>query len=410
MIDYPNKLNPLFNKLYKYNAEPIIVGGYVRDYLLNIESKDIDIEVYNISSFNQLEDILGEFGVINSVGKSFGVCKLLFEGLDLDFSLPRTDSKTGVGHSGFEININPNLDFKTAASRRDFTINSIGFDIKQRKIIDPFNGRSDLKNRLLKVVDKDKFAEDPLRVLRAARFSARYDLSIDKELFGICKNMVNSKLLVELPRERIFEEIKKLLLKSKKPSIGFNLLKEFGYDIYSKNIHVLDKMSELLTSNEQTNTVLMLAAMYHDCTPINALKLIQKLTSEKEISNRVIPLVINSSEIDKIVSSGMNNYALYKLATKVKISELLILTRAIHASKDDVQSYEAFDMIEKKAKELHVLDEKLPEYLKGGDILNYGLKPSPKFSEILHVAYEAQMKGEFNNREMALKWLRSYLT
>lgn len=410
MIDYPKKLDLLFNKFYKHNAKPIIVGGYVRDSLLNIESKDIDIEIYNISSFNHLEELLEEFGSVNSVGKSFGVCKLLLDDLDLDFTLPRSDCKTGAGHSGFKISIDPNLDFKTATSRRDFTINSIGFDIQQRKLIDPFNGIVDLKNRLLKVVDKYKFADDPLRVLRAAQFTSRFELNVDKELFDICKNMVNSKLLDELPKERIFEEIKKLLLKSKKPSIGLKLLKEFGYDIYSKNIHVLDKMSELLTPNEQTNIVLMLAAMYYDRSVSDISQLIQQFTNEKEILSRVLPLVINSSEIKKITSDDVNNYDIYKLATKVKISELLILTRAIHASNGDKQSYKALDVIEKKAKELHVLNEKLSAYLKGEDVLNCGLNPSPRFSEILHVAYEAQMKGEFNNRKMALKWLNNYLT
>jgi len=105
MIDYPNKLNNLFDKLLNLNINPIIIGGYVRDFLLKIKSKDIDIELYGISSFSKLEEILNEFGDVNSVGKSFGVCKLRVDDLDLDFSFPRIDSKIDKGHKGFEIKI-----------------------------------------------------------------------------------------------------------------------------------------------------------------------------------------------------------------------------------------------------------------------------------------------------------------
>jgi len=92
MIDYPNKLNIIFDKLLNNSIKPIIIGGYIRDSLLKKESKDIDIELYGINSFSKLEDILKEFGDVNSVGKSFGVCKLKVDDLDLDFSFPRIDS------------------------------------------------------------------------------------------------------------------------------------------------------------------------------------------------------------------------------------------------------------------------------------------------------------------------------
>ncbi len=98
IINYPSKLNIIFDKLKNYGIKPVIVGGFVRDSLLKIESKDIDIEVYKVSSFAQLEDILKEFGNVNVVGKSFGVCKLKFEDYDLDFSFPRIDNKVKSGH------------------------------------------------------------------------------------------------------------------------------------------------------------------------------------------------------------------------------------------------------------------------------------------------------------------------
>ena len=136
MIDYPKKLNIIFDKLLSNSIKPIIVGGFVRDFLLDLESKDIDIELYGINSFSKLEKILKEFGDVISVGKSFGVCKLKFNNLDLDFSLPRIDSKIDKGHKGFQIVIDSSLDFKTATSRRDFTINAIGYDVISKKILE----------------------------------------------------------------------------------------------------------------------------------------------------------------------------------------------------------------------------------------------------------------------------------
>jgi len=228
MIDYPNILDKIFDKLDKCNAKPIIIGGYIRDFLLHIDSNDIDIEVYNISTFEKLENILKEFGDVISVGKSFGVCKLSLKDISLDFTLPRIDSKIESGHSGFSVKIQKNLDFVTATSRRDFTINAIGYDVLNKRILDPFNGIDDLKSKTLKMVDADSFIEDPLRVLRAVQFCARFNLKMDKELFLLSKRMVETNMLLELPKERIHEENKKLLLKSPSPSLGFRVLKELN--------------------------------------------------------------------------------------------------------------------------------------------------------------------------------------
>ena len=407
MIDYPKQLNKIFDALYKHNAKAILVGGYVRDKLLNIDSKDIDIEVYGISSFSNLEAILQNFGNVNSVGKSFGVCKLHFDNYDLDFSLPRRDSKTSSGHRGFDIKVDPNLDFKTAASRRDFTINAIGYDTKEKKLLDPFKGLDDLKNKTLCMVDKKSFTDDPLRVLRAVQFSARFEFEIDTELFELCKKMVKDRMLDELPKERIFEELKKLFLKSKRPSLGFELLKKLGTDIYTKNIHVIDSI--ILTNDADTDIVLMLAALCYDFNEAQITDFILRFTDKKELLSRVITLTDTYKEIDSIFSQGVSDYSVYKLATTANIKELLILSRAIYFSHNKTQRYEAADVIEKKAKELNVLEKKLQPILQGKDILGYNLEPSSKFSVILKDAYESQMRGDFNDHKGARVWLKNYL-
>lgn len=407
MINYPDKLNIIFDKLKSHNIKPIIVGGFIRDFLLHIDSKDIDIEVYGISSFTQLQNLLKEFGSVNVVGKSFGVCKLYFEDYDLDFSFPRRDNKIKRGHKGFEIEIDTTLDFKTAASRRDFTINSMGYDVTLKKILDPFNGLSDLKHKILRAVDTNSFSEDPLRVLRAVQFSTRFQLKIDSNLFATCKDMVLNNMLEELPKERIFEEIKKLLLYSKEPSKGFRLLKELGSDIYTNNIHVVDKISKQLTSDEQTNLALMLAALCHDFSQETTAKFIRKLTNENRLLQHVLLLVENSKEIDKIYLEGITDYTLFKLATKVKIEEILILSSSIYFSKNNSSVYEAYNIIYKRAKELNILNKKSPMILKGKDLLKLGFTASPEFSDILNSAYEAQMMGKFKTNKDAIIWLKS---
>jgi len=259
MIKYPTKLNTIFEKFEKFDIKPVIVGGFVRDALLGIKSKDIDIEVYNISSYTKLENILKEFGSINIVGKNFGICKLSFDNLQLDFSLPRKDNKVSSGHNGFNVDIDNSLTFKEASSRRDFTINTIGYDPIEKKILDPFNAQKDLKNKILKAVDLKKFGEDPLRVLRGVVFCARFEMVMEKKLKKLCSDMIEKNMLDELAKQRIFEEIKKMLTKAKKPSIGFRLLNELSNNRF-QILDITDTITTLkLTQknlNKLTNTIL----------------------------------------------------------------------------------------------------------------------------------------------------------
>ena len=415
MIDYPNKLNIIFDKLLNNSIKPIIIGGYIRDFLLKIESKDIDIELYGISSFKKLEEILEEFGDVNSVGKSFGVCKLRVDDLDLDFSFPRTDSKIDNGHKGFEVKINSSLDFKTATSRRDFTINAIGYDVETKKILDPFHGQEDLKNRILRAVDIEKFSDDPLRVLRAVQFSARFNLLIDNKLFQTCRDMIQNSLLNELPKERIFIEIQKLLLKSPTPSLGVKLLNSLGgfnYFTEFKNIdennlnkiyNALDKMSSLKTTNNKIDTVLMLAVLCYRLSVDECKTFISKLSSDKNLFNKVLSLVEHQNDIN---FEEFDDYNIYMLATKVIIEEFVLFSLA--KSKTGMES-ENINNLKIRAKELGVLHKKAKAIIQGKDILNFGIEPSKEFSKILNRAYIAQISGVFQTKEEAYLWLEKEL-
>ena len=412
MIEYPNFLNKIFDKLNNNGAKVIIIGGFIRDSLLNIRSDDIDIEVYNISSFKKLENILKEFGSVNSVGKSFGVCKLKVENFFLDFTLPRTDSKIASGHSGFDIKIEKNIDFIDAARRRDFSMNAIGYDVSTKTILDPFNGVNDLKDKVLKMVDAKTFIEDPLRVLRAIQFCSRFDLEMDKELYLLCQRMVEENSLNELAKERIYEEIKKNLLKSKKPSLGFELLKKLGALKYFSHLEfkqeedwlismqAIDNIASLNIANKKLIESLMLAAICYKFNASEIESFVFTLSNDKSLLNSIITLENNLKIVKNFNSKDISNYVIYKLATRVNIEELCILLNSMNVSTNDIYL---------KAKKLNVLNKKMPAFLRGRDLIEAGLKPSPNFSIILDTAYEAQIHNEFSTYEEATKWLNIYL-
>jgi len=400
-IHYPNKLDIIFDKLNKFGIKVILIGGYVRDSLLNISSKDIDIELYNVKSFDFLEKLLEEFGDVNSVGKSFGVCKLSYKGLDLDFSLPRKDSKHSKGHKGFEITLESQLDFKSAASRRDFTINSIGYDVQERKILDPFKGLDDLKNSLLKAVDLQKFGEDPLRVLRAIGFAARFNFRVDEALFKLSKEMIQKNILQELAKERILTELQKLLLKSAKPSIGLTLAKKLNINNYFGEYDSLEKIDYYASHNigdEKIDFLIFLTLLYEK----KSFKQIKKITNEvkllKEIKN-----FLDTKEVFSL--ENLSHYELYKLATRVNIEIFSFYLSANFIGKKDKEIQE----LQKKAQLLGIMNKKIPPLIEGRDLLTLGLPPSKEFKIILKEAYTAQIQELFNSKDEALIWLQKYI-
>ncbi len=410
MITYPKSLDTIFHKLYTHNILPVIVGGYIRDALLGIPSNDIDIELYGISSLDEVEEILQEFGNVNSVGKSFGVCKLYYKNLDLDFSLPREDNKIASGHQGFAIKIDKNLDFKTAALRRDFTINAIGYDVIDKKILDSYHGRKDLDKKILRAVDKQKFKEDPLRVLRAVVFASRFHMKFDKTLMLTCKEMIEKKLLEELPKERIFQEIQKLLLKADKPSLGFHFLKELGAfsffrellilnnEEYEEVFSALDMLKKLPITNDKELVMLALAVITSNFSVIQTQTFLQRITNEKTVIEKVLRLHTIDFDLD-----NFNDYDIYKLAQKTDIA---FYAHYLHVTQ---KKKEKTEYLLQKAKKLNVLHKPIPPLIKGNDLIKLGLQPSKEFSKILQSAYEAQIQNIFNTKSDALIWLQKNL-
>src|SRR5215475_9350873 len=183
----------------------LVVGGWVRDRLLDVPSINLDIEVFAVPA-EQLRTLLEPFGRVEAVGASFQVFKVA----GLDVSLPRRDSKSGRGHRGFAVTGDPSMSIEEAARRRDFTVNAISWDPLTDEYLDPFHGRDDLAKRLLRMVDPSTFPEDSLRVLRAVQFAARFSLSVDPATRDLCRTIA----LDDLPAERVWGEIEKLLLQA----------------------------------------------------------------------------------------------------------------------------------------------------------------------------------------------------
>ena len=197
----------------------LLVGGCVRDELLGLEPKDHDVEVFGVPA-DRLRGILEGVGRVEAVGESFAVYKVG----GVDVSLPRRESKTGRGHKGFAVTGDPDLSIEEAARRRDFTINAISRDPLNRQILDPFNGGSDLEARRLRIVDPRTFADDSLRVLRALQFVARFELTVDDATRALLREIP----LDDLPPERVWGEVEKLLLLAPRPSLGFALALDLG--------------------------------------------------------------------------------------------------------------------------------------------------------------------------------------
>ncbi len=221
------KVLEISETIARSGGKALLVGGSIRDMMMGKIPKDYDIEIYGLEP-EQIKKILAPLGKVSEVGEAFGVLKVFFpeEGLDIDVSLPRRDSKVNTGHKGFDVNTDPNMTITEAAKRRDFTMNSICADPLTGDLFDPFNGLEDIRNRVLKVTDPTLFKDDPLRVLRGIQFIGRFGLEVEKDTVVIMQEMIPQ--LKELPKERILEEWKKLLLKSDKPSLGLSAAMTLG--------------------------------------------------------------------------------------------------------------------------------------------------------------------------------------
>lgn len=228
---YP-RVHNIIQEITQAGGKAYFVGGAVRDILLQRPIKDLDIEIHGLS-IEQVASLLCLFGTVNYVGKAYGVFKIM--DLPVDWSLPRKDSS---GRKP-QVTIDPAISIKDALVRRDLTMNAMAIDTQSEVLIDPFNGSDDIARNILRVPDTDFFDQDPLRFYRVMQFISRFQMYPDDALQTICRSMDISKV----SRDRICQEFTKMLLQSKRPSLGIRWL------------HTINRLHDILPELANTVTI-----------------------------------------------------------------------------------------------------------------------------------------------------------
>ncbi|WP_323126482.1 CCA tRNA nucleotidyltransferase [Aliarcobacter butzleri] len=394
-INLPKILIRILNDLQELGSRPILVGGCVRDSFLNKKIKDYDVEIFNFDSLEILEKSLKKFGNVNLVGKIFGVLTLKIDEYDFDFSLPRIEKKTGNSHTDFEVSTNANLSFKEAAIRRDFTINAIGYDYFKNEILDPFGGMNDLKNKIIKHIDDKTFVEDSLRVYRSVQFASRFEFKIDENTKILCKKIVSSGELKFLPKERVFEELKKLFLKSKKPSLGLSLLKEFNIMNIEQNLEEIDNLAFILKDKNYDDfrkLYLFYSCLCKSMNEDETFSYIKNLTDDKKFIKNI--LILNETNLTNDIK------ILKRLSLKLKLEDLIVLNQAF---KNQIL-LEVFEIL----KNLDILNSPIKPLVLGKDLIKLGFVPSEKFKEILDFAFNLQIEDNLSKSNIIEKIKQQY--
>ncbi|MBR3227375.1 MAG: hypothetical protein IKF68_02400 [Erysipelotrichaceae bacterium] len=398
------------------------VGGYVRDGLLGTENKDIDIEVHRIEA-DVLMEILKKTGEPLMYGNSFGIYSL--KGHHIDIAIPRKERPTGKGHRDFAVDIDPYIGYKEAAKRRDLTINSMLQDILTGEIIDPFNGLEDLRSGIIRHVNDDTFIEDPLRVLRVAQFASRFEFRVAEETKELCRKID----LSYLSRERVEEELKKALLKGKRPSVFFEVLKETGQldcwfselkqliglkqdplyhpegDVWTHTMEVIDRAVEYRSLTD--TYAFMLLCLSHDLGKTVTTKEINGHIHSYEHETKGLPLVrtfirrlSNRKDIMRytlnMVSLHMKpNMLVHDRASRKSFNRMFYDAVApldlVYFAVCDSGSKKPLDILLKRYEEYREIMER--PYVNGDDLIKNGLEPDNDFSAVLEYATKLRLAG-----------------
>lgn len=428
----------IVEEIARSEGRALVVGGAVRDMIMGIAIKDVDIEVYGLHE-EQLEKILARYGIVNIVGKSFGVLRIA--GLDVDWSLPRADSP---GRKPTVV-IDPYMTIKNASRRRDLTINALSFDMITHELIDPWHGVSDIKNKILRTPDARFFIQDPLRLYRVMQFIGRFEMMPDDELNELCSKMDISAV----SRERIEEECKKLLLRSRRPSLGIRWLHSIGRlrdimpeladtigvvqepkwhpegDVFEHSMQALDAAACIVQSyeNDCDKGLLLYAALCHDLGKVTTTAcingVIKSIGHEKE-SKKLARIMLkrithNADLIDGVASLVLHHMmplqfihnkakmAAYKrlackLGAQVNMKMLIDLCLADKRGRNAIghepltTDFADVQEFEKKVMQAGVMYRPIEPLLKGADIMDL-VQPGPRMGQVLKDAYAFQIEN-----------------
>ncbi|MBX3301303.1 MAG: CCA tRNA nucleotidyltransferase [Nitrospira sp.] len=424
-----------------------LVGGCVRDLVLGRQPRDLDIEVTGLPP-GQVHALLSEHFSVQFVGKAFAVFKL--QGLPIDISIPSRmliDESTSI--SGPVRQADPAMAIDEALARRDFTINAMAWDPDTRELRDPFNGRGDLDAHILRHVSH-RFIEDPLRVLRGMQLSARFDLIAAPETVILCQTLSQD----HHPRERLWEEWKKLLLQGRTPSLGLRFLNQCGWlrfypelaalqgcpqdsiwhpegDVWIHTLHCLDWFATERTGNDQDDLIVGLGVLCHDFgkpattreddgritsrghepageTPARCF--LERLTNQQNMADEVLPLVLCHLRPNALYEAQASDSAVRRLARQVKrLDRLVRVARADHAGRPPkpFDGFPAGEWLLNRARQLKVEDQAPVPILMGRHLLELGVQPGPDMGRLLDECYEAQLDGEFATVEEGLLYARN---
>jgi tRNA nucleotidyltransferase (CCA-adding enzyme) len=440
----PDRVLTLARAVRMADGRALLVGGCVRDTLMGRQPKDWDLEVYGLEP-SRLRELLDRFGPVNVVGEAFTVYKL---GHGLDVSLPRRERKSGRGHRAFVVEGDPLMTVAEASRRRDFTINAILQDPLTEEIIDPVAGQEDIKRQTLRAVSLETFAEDSLRVLRAAQFAARFEFDIEPATVALCRTID----LSDLPSERTWGELEKLLLCTEHPAIGLEWLRKLGAidqlfaeikslmnvpqdpewhpegDVYVHTLLVVDRARELIDALPHAKRVtVMLAALCHDFgKPLTTEFLEARWRSRGHEEAGVSPTEsfldrLNLYTLDgydvhaqvvALVRSHLKPGEFYKRRSEVgdgafrrlaRKCELDLLYRVAKADSlgrnapsvppEKWYTAEAQEWFINRARELEIEQHAPEPILMGRHLLEMGLSPGPDLGEIIRAVYELQLDG-----------------
>ncbi len=428
----------------------LIVGGFVRDSLLGVPSKDVDIEVYGMSVDAIVAALAPHFS-LDVVGKSFGVIKIDNE---IDVSVPRRESKIGMGHRDFKIDPDPNMSVEDAAARRDFTINSMAMR-EDGSVVDPFNGRRDLLLPVLRATSK-AFEEDALRVLRAMQFAARFAGPIaDRNTMEMAVKM--SAEFVHLPKERIWEEWKKFATKGVSALYGFLVLTETGWiehfpelramigvpqdpewhpegEVWTHTVMVVQEAIDIAIREQlgdEDRMVLFFAALCHDMAKPATTRMeggrwrakghceqgadvaesfLIRIGAPKWLIDQVKPLVI---EHLVHAAGAPTDRAVKRLARRLhpaNINMLSMLIESDHSGRDPLPKGNPFLPWIEVANRLSLNNSQPVAIIQGRHMISLGALPGPNMGKILKEAFEAQLDGIFVDESTGLEWLKERLS
>ena len=449
--DLMTTTKPLLQALQNAGGSAVLVGGAVRDALLGTLSKDIDIEVYGMQA-EEIRQALAGFGPVHAVGKSFGVLKLrLHAGYEIDVSLPQLRSWNPDGARGSMPIPDPFTTPEQAASRRDFTWNALALT-SDGQLLDFYHGQRDLEQRIIRHVSTLSFGDDPLRVLRAMQFAARFDMQLAPETARLCQTLLDAA--TALPSERIWGEWQKWALLGIVPSAGLRALRESGWlalypmlaalidcsqdpgwhpegDVWTHTGHVCD-MATAIAQREGLNGDQRMAVLFgalchdlgkatttqqgedgrfrspgHDKAGVRPTRqFLNSIGAPARITALVLPLVqehmnaINVQATERIVR---------RLAVRLAPATIGLWHAVVEADASGRPPEPPADpgaAVAAMAQQIGTATSKPRALLNGHDILEYGIKQSPVIGRILAQAYEAQIEGVFSTREEALEWLQ----